>query len=46
MLAAIVTGLFGTLVVAGILVVALRMNRRPAPVSAPPTEPLPIWPAS
>ena len=46
MLAAIVTGLFGTLVVAGILVMALRMNRKPTPVSAPPTSPLPIWPTS
>jgi hypothetical protein len=42
MLLAIVTGLFGTLVVAGILVLALRMNRKPAPVSAPPTAPLPV----
>lgn len=43
MLLAIVTGLFGTMIVAGILVLALRLNRRPAPVSAPPTSPLPVW---
>lgn len=45
MLAAIVTGVFGVLVVAGILVLALRLNRKPAPVSAPPTATLPISPA-
>ena len=45
MLLAIVTGLFGTLVVAGILVLALRLNRKPAPVSSPPTSTLPISPA-
>jgi hypothetical protein len=45
MLLAIVTGVFGTLVVAGILVLALRMGRRPTPVSAPPTSPLPVSPA-
>ncbi|HZM84112.1 MAG TPA: hypothetical protein VFC19_50985 [Candidatus Limnocylindrales bacterium] len=44
MLLAIVTGLFGTLVVAGILVLALRLNRKPAPVSAPPTSTLPFSP--
>jgi len=44
MLLAIVAGLFGTLVVAGILVLALRLGRKP-PVSAPPTSPLPVSPA-
>jgi len=45
MLLAIVTGVFGTLVVAGILVLALRLGRRRAPDSEPPTVPLPISPA-
>jgi hypothetical protein len=43
MLLAIVIGVFGTLIVAGILVVALRLRRKPAPVTAQPYN-LAAWP--
>lgn len=45
MLLVVVAGLFGVLVVTGIVVLALRLNRRPQPVSGPPTATLPISPA-
>jgi hypothetical protein len=52
MLLAMVTGLFGVFVVAGIVVLALRLGRKPepepvsSPAAAPPTAPFPTWPSS